>query len=391
MMRDTPSMEGFKDELIKFRRHIHAHPELSFKEKETSQYICNILDEWKVEYSAGWAGFGIIATIQANVPTEDFIAIRADMDALPITEENDVPYKSKRNGVMHACGHDVHTTCLLGAIKIVLSQRQRLKRNVKFIFQPGEELLPGGASLMLKEGAIDPTKCKEIYALHVFPSLETGKIGLRSGPYMASSDELYIEVQGKGGHGGMPHLTIDPILVASHIITGIQSIVSRRCDPTIPCVLTIGKINSEGGATNIIPTKVHLEGTFRTMDEKWRAEAHSLIVTYCESVAAAHGAEARVIIKKGYPTLVNDPDMVHKAEKAVARIVGTNNIEYLPIRMTSEDFAWFTQEIKGCFFRLGTGNQRLGITAGVHSSRFDVDEDCLTIGAQCLASICFEE
>jgi amidohydrolase len=218
------------------------------------------------------------------------------MDALPITEENDVPYKSKRNGVMHACGHDVHTTCLLGAIKIVLSQRQRLKRNVKFIFQPGEELLPGGASLMLKEGAIDPTKCKEIYALHVFPSLETGKIGLRRS-YMASSDELYIEVQGKGGHGGMP-FDDRSYFCGDHIVTGIQSIISRRCDPTIPCVLTIGKINSEGGATNIIPTKVHLEGTFRTMDEKWRAEAHSLIVTYCESVAAAHGAEARWLLKR---------------------------------------------------------------------------------------------
>lgn len=384
---DLRSLSG---DLIELRRHLHAHPELSFQEENTSAFICRQLDTWGVEYTKGWAGHGIVATINAMIPSHDFIALRADMDALPIEEKNDVPYKSHNPGVMHACGHDVHVTCLLGAIRLIQANVSRLRANVKFIFQPGEEQLPGGAFRMMEEGAFEVEKCREIYALHVFPSMETGKIGMRSGPYMASSDEIYITIKGQGGHGGMPHQTIDPIMIAGHLITGIQAVVSRRSDPTIPCVLTLGKIYSEGGATNVIPSVVRLEGTFRTMDEKWRFEAHNLIHRYCQSLAEAHGASAEVNIIQGYPVLINDEELVTKATEAVSQVVGADHVEHLPIRMTSEDFAWYTQKIRGCFFRLGTSNKERGITSGVHTATFDVDEDSIIIGAQALAAICLK-
>jgi len=374
--------------LILTRRHLHAHPELSFREENTSAYIAAYLDSKNIPYTKGWAGHGIVATIAAPVSTEQFIALRADMDALPITEANDVPYCSTNPGVMHACGHDVHMTCLIGAVEIIHNRKHLLKNDVKFIFQPGEEVLPGGASVLLNEGAIDPLKCKAIFGLHVLPSMEAGKVGFRGGAYMASADEIYLTVIGKGGHAAMPHDVIDPILVASHIVSGLQSIVSRSNDPTSPAVLSIGKINSEGGATNIIPDKVYLEGTFRAMNETWRFKAHDLIRQCCESIARSFGASIELKIITGYPVLINDEALTGRAMAIASDMLGPDNVELLPVRMTSEDFAWYTQQIKACFFRLGTGNKSRGITSGVHTATFDVDESCLVIGAQVLAAQC---
>jgi len=377
----------FQENLVAWRRHLHRHPELSFEEKNTSLFIQEWLHERNVEFTSGWAGHGIVASVIIDKDDPKFYAFRADMDALPIQEENQKEYCSQNAGVMHACGHDVHTTCLLGAIEIILHNKEQLKSNLKFIFQPGEEKLPGGASIMLKEGAIDVPNCKGIFGLHVQPSMEVGTVGFRSGIYMASSDELYITVKGKGGHGAMPQDTIDPIYIASSIIIGLQEIISRKSHPASPSILTIGKINSVGGATNIIPSEVKLEGTFRAMDEEWRTKAHGLIKKTCEGIAESFGGSAEVNIVHGYPVLINDEHLVQSAKQIASQILGTENVINLDIRMTSEDFAWYTQQIPGCFFRLGTGNSSKGITSGVHTAVFDVDEDCLMIGVKTLSQI----
>jgi len=345
------------------------------------------LRERDIPFTSGWAGHGIVASVIIDKDDPKFYAFRADMDALPIQEENQMEYCSQNAGVMHACGHDVHMTCLLGAIEIILQNKELLKSNLKFIFQPGEEKLPGGASIMLKEGAIDVPNCKGIFGLHVQPSMEVGTVGFRSGIYMASSDELYISVKGKGGHGAMPQDTIDPIFLASSIIIGLQEIISRKSHPASPSILTIGKINSVGGATNIIPSEVKLDGTFRAMDEEWRTKAHGLIKKTCEGIAESFGGSAEVNIVKGYPVLINDEHLVQSAKQIASQILGTENVINLDIRMTSEDFAWYTQQIPGCFFRLGTGNSSKGITSGVHTAVFDVDEDCLMIGVKTLSQI----
>lgn len=374
-------------ELISWRRHFHKYPELSFSEMNTSIYIKKWLKERNISFTEGWAGQGIVATINCDNDDGSYFVFRADMDALPINELNKEDYCSVHEGIMHACGHDVHMTCLLGAIEIISQFKSELKTSLRFIFQPGEEKLPGGASMMLSEGAIDPSMAKGIFGLHVYPSMEVGHLGFRSGVYMASADELYITVKGKGGHAAMPQDTIDPIYIASNIITGLQEVVSRKCSPTSPCVLSIGKINSVGGATNVIPGEVLLEGTFRAMDENWRHDAHKIIIRTCEGIAESFGGQAIVDIVKGYPVLVNDDKLTLYASNKASELIGTDSVETIPIRMTSEDFAWYTQQIPGCFFRLGTGNVSKGITSGVHTPTFDVDEECLAIGASTFAYI----
>ena len=372
-------------ELISWRRHFHKHPELSFSEVNTSGYIKDWLKQRNISFTEGWAGQGIVAAINCDNDDGSYFVFRADMDALPIEEQNKNDYCSEHKGVMHACGHDVHMTCLLGAIEIISQFKSELKTSLRFIFQPGEEKLPGGASMMLSEGAIDTAKAKGIFGLHVYPSMEVGQLGFRSGIYMASADELYITITGKGGHAAMPQDTIDPIYIASNIITSLQEVVSRKCSPTSPCVLSIGKINSVGGATNVIPGEVLLEGTFRAMDEKWRKEAHDIIQRTCTGIAESFGGKASVNIVKGYPVLINDDKLTAFASDKSSELMGTGSMETLPIRMTSEDFAWYTQQIPGCFFRLGTGNVSKGITSGVHTPTFDVDEACLAVGASAFA------
>ena len=379
----------FSSKIISIRRHLHAHPELSFKEFNTSIYIKSLLNEFGIEYKDGFVKTGIVAGIKGKNPETKIIALRADMDALPIREQNKTEYKSLNDGVMHACGHDVHMSCMLGAIIILNELREELEGTIKFVFQPGEEVLPGGAKLMLEENLFGNKLPNAIIAQHVFPSMETGKVGFRNGMYMASTDEIYITVVGKGGHAAMPSEYCNPILIASKILMELQKefMENKNIDENgneIPCVLAFGKING-AGATNIIPEKVVIEGTFRTMNEKWRAASHEKIINVCNKLANESGAKAEVKIINGYPFLENDESTTNICRDAAIYYLGKENVEELPLRMTAEDFAWFSQKIPSCFYRLGTGNKTKGIVSGVHSPTFDIDEDALETGSGLMA------
>ena len=371
--------QQYNEEVILMRRHLHQHPELSYEEVETGKYIARKLAELGVPFEHGVADNGVVALIEGKNPKSKTIALRADMDALPILEANDVPYKSKNEGVMHACGHDVHTSSLLGVAKILNDIKSELTGTIKLIFQPAEERFPGGASIMIKEGVLENPTPTSIIGQHVHPPLEAGKIGLKPGMYMASADELYMTVTGRGGHGALPQDCVDPIVITAHIITALQQIVSRQANPTTPTVLTFGKINSTGGSTNIIPNEVKLMGTFRTMNEEWRAEAHKRMVKLAESIAEGMGGKCELKILKGYPFLTNDEAVTARTKAAAIEYLGAENVVDLPIRMTAEDFAYFSQAMPGCFYRLGTGNKARGITSPVHTNTFDVDESSLEL------------
>jgi len=361
------------------RHHIHAHPELSFQEYETAKFISEKLNELNIEHTAGIAGTGIVALIKGRNPETKCIALRADMDALPISEANEVSYKSKNEGVMHACGHDVHATCLLGAARILSELKDAFEGTIKLIFQPGEEKHPGGASLMIKAGVLENPKPDAIFALHVYPHLPCGTAGFRAGQYMASADEIYITIHGKGGHAALPHQTIDPIAVAAQVITALQQVISRKSNPLIPSVLTFGKI-AGGFATNVIPDKVEILGTFRTMDEKWRYEAHKWITDITEQVCSSFGAKASVEIPAGYPSLFNDPHITLRAETWSREYIGVQNVHTLDLRMAAEDFSFYTHHVPGCFFRIGTNRNNEQFTAPVHNAHFDIDEEALKTG-----------
>lgn len=372
--------------LSETRRYIHMHPELSFNEHETSKFIQSILKKNKIEFESGIIGTGIVATVKGDKPGK-IRAIRAELDALPILEKNDVAYKSTKNGLMHACGHDVHMTCLIGAAIILNELKKDLEGTVHFIFQPGEEKLPGGASLMIKDGLLEKYKPDFIIAQHVYPNLKSGQIGICAGQYMASSDEIYIEVKGKGGHGALPHLTVDTVLVASQIIIALQTVVSRSANPLIPSVLTFGKINTEGGATNVIPEKVSIEGTFRTMDEHWRKAAKLKINQITSGIATTYGAEAIVNIIDGYPMLHNDLEQTAIVKSKARDYLGMENVIDIPQRMTSEDFAYFAGKLPCVFYRLGTNNENNDYCHSVHSPHFDVDQRCLETGSGLIAAL----
>ncbi len=379
------------EKVIAYRQHLHQHPELSYQEHETMKYISKQLDAIGIEHQTGVADTGIVAIIRGEQHSADApcVGLRADIDALPIQEENEVPYKSQNNGVMHACGHDVHTSVLLGAAEILQEMKSDLPDPVKLIFQPGEEKNPGGASLMIKAGCLKNPDVKEMYALHVFPDMPVGNIGTKEGLYMASCDEVYIDIYGKSGHGATPHETIDSILVGAEIVTSLQQIVSRKCDPKIPCVLNFGHF--EGlGATNLVPAHVHIKGTFRTMNESWRAKALDQIVSQAEHIAKAHGAEAKVEISKGYPFLENNAVLTRKFIEKAETWLGKACVHDLPIRLTAEDFSFYAQEIPTCFFRIGVRNEERGIVHGVHNSQFDIDHDALKIGMQMMVMACLE-
>lgn len=376
----------YKEELIAIRRHLHAHPELSFEEVETAKFIASKLREFGIEHQTNIGGNGIVGYIKGNHPTAKTIALRADIDALPIYEKNSCAYVSQNEGVMHACGHDVHTTSLLGAAKILNELKTQFEGTIKLIFQPAEEKLPGGASILIKEGVLDNPKVEGIYGQHVLPQLETGKVAFKSGISMASCDEIFITVKGKGGHGAVPHLAIDPILIASHIVIALQQVVSRNANPLMPSVLSVGKFVANG-ATNIIPEEVKLEGTFRTFDEKWRKEAHEKIKNICHSIASGFGGSCDVLIDVGYPFLKNDELLTNNAFQVAVEYLGAENVEEMPARMTAEDFSYYSQVVPACFYRLGTGNVAKGITSPVHTPTFDVDENCLEIGAGLMAWI----
>lgn len=370
--------------LVDIRKHLHRHPELSFEEFNTSQYVKDFLSKLTIPYTDNWVKTGILAKIKGNKPGKIKV-LRAELDALPIHELSSHDYTSQVDGIMHACGHDVHMTCILGAAQIIYEMKDELCGEVWLLFQPGEEKLPGGASLMLKEGVFEHERPDHILALHVFPELEAGKVGICQGQYMASADEIYITIKGKGGHGALPHLCIDPILVASQVVIALQSLVSRNCHPLIPSVLTIGKINSVGGATNIIPDEVKLEGTFRTMDEEWRKKAHALIATIVNETCTSHGATCDVDIQVGYPSLFNDVKLANEMKPRMQAFLGQHNVVDIPQRMTSEDFAYFSQVMPALFYRLGVRNEAKGIVHGVHTPYFDIDHKAIETGAGLMA------
>jgi hippurate hydrolase len=368
---------------IEVRRYLHANPELSYQEFETSRFVQQKLAEYGIPYSVK-ATTGVVAVVQGKNPKSRIIALRADMDALPIIEENEIDYRSKNNGVMHACGHDVHTTCLLGAAKILNETKSEWEGTVKLIFQPGEEKNPGGASLMIKDGVLEDPKPSAIFGLHVHPGLQAGKMSFRSGQVMASADELYITVKGKGGHAASPHLCIDPILIASHLIIALQQLISRNNNPHNPSVLSITSFNG-GTTTNVIPNEVKLKGTFRAMDEEWRFKAHGLIKQLCINLVQSMGGEVDLHIDVGYPSVYNNEALNDIAKQKAGAYIGENNVEETEKRMGAEDFGYYTQLIPGCFYRLGVMNEQKGIVSGVHTPTFNIDESAIETGIGMMA------
>lgn len=382
--------EYFK-KIQSIRHHLHQNPELSFQERETGKFIASVLDELGVEYTDGWCEHGIVAIIKGEKESDKTIMLRADIDALPITEKSSASYKSQNDGIMHACGHDVHTSCLLGAIHILQDMKRYFGGTIKCIFQPGEEQLPGGASIMIKEGVLENPRPEAVLGQHVHPPLEVGKIGIKSGMYMASADEIRLIVKGKGGHAALPHDCVDTVLMSARILTALQDVVARNLNPNVPAVLSFGKIESVGGATNIIPDEVKIEGTFRAMDETWRMEAHTLIRRIAEKTAESMGGSCEVDIAVGYPCLINEPLLTKRVMSAMEEYMGAENVVELPIRMTAEDFSYYSQKSDACFYRLGTGNKAKGITSPVHTPTFDIDEKALEIGMGLMAYLAMEE
>jgi len=375
---------GFFEETVAIRRHLHENPELSWEEFATSEFICRKLEEYGIACNKGIAGTGIIGLIEGKDPSAGCIALRADMDALPIQEGNDVPYRSKVPGKMHACGHDVHMACLLGAARILHSLRDHFTGTVKLLFQPSEETYPGGAVKMIAEGALENPKPKYVIAQHVINTLKSGEVGLRAGAYMASTDEVFLTVRGKGGHAATPSQVIDPILIASHIVVALQQIVSRQADPLTPTVVSFGKINGEG-RTNVIPDEVRLEGTVRTYDEGWRKEVHRRISQIASGIATAMGGSCEVRISHGYPALINDPGLTRKLSGLASEYLGADHVMELQPRMTAEDFAYFAREAPACLYRLGIANESKGIASNLHTPTFDVDEECIRTGMGVMA------
>lgn len=380
----------YKEEAILTRRYLHSNPELSFKEFNTAAFVKERLIEIGVTQIESKAGTGWSALIEGRNPQKHVLALRADIDALPIIEENEVSYKSQNIGVMHACGHDVHTASLLCAAKILQELKNDFEGTVKLIFQPGEEVAPGGASLMIKDQVLENPRPAGIIGQHVMPLIPVGKVGFRPGIYMASADELYIKVKGKGGHGAMPEMLIDPVLIASHLIVALQQVVSRSASPKIPSVLSFGRVEALG-ATNVIPNEVNIQGTFRTLDEPWRAKAHQKMLQIAHGIVEGMGGELDFEIRKGYPFLKNDPEMTARAIQAAKDYLGEENVLNLDLWMASEDFAFYSQEVSGCFYRLGTRNEEKGIVSGVHTPTFDIDEDAIEIGAGLMAWVAVSE
>jgi amidohydrolase len=370
-------------DLISIRHHLHAHPELSYQEFQTSAFIQQKLTAAGIPFRV-MAETGVVGVIEGKNPGKRVIALRADMDALPIREENQVSYRSQHEGVMHACGHDVHTTILLGASRILKELRDEWEGTVKLIFQPGEEKNPGGASLMIREGVLRDPEPQAIFGLHVHPGLEVGKLSFRGGMVMASADEIYITVRGKGGHAAAPHLTVDTVLVASHLVVALQQVISRNRNPLSPSVLSITSVQG-GYTTNVIPSEVKLMGTFRAMDEKWRFKAHELIRKLATELVQSMGAEIDLHIDVGYPMVYNNEVLDRVARAEAGEFLGAGNVLETEVRLGAEDFGYYTRQIPGCFYRLGVMNAEKGIVSGVHTPTFDIDEAAIEIGAGMMA------
>lgn len=374
-------------EWVGIRRHLHAHPELSFEEHQTMDYVSSVLTSWGVDHQTHVTGTGIVAHVHGQQPDSRTVALRADMDALPITEANEVDYASTNPGVMHACGHDVHTTSLLGALRILQLTSDGWKGTVRCIFQPGEETLPGGAKAMVAAGVLTNPEPAGIFGQHVFPDLPAGHVGVRGGAYMASADEIHLTVKGKGGHAALPHKCRDAVLAASNVVVAAQQLVARLCPPGQPSVLSFGFMEALG-STNVLPNEVRLKGTFRAMDEGWRHEAHKALTALIQSTCQAHGCEADLDIRLGYPAVNNHVGMAAALKAVACEYLGAAHVHDLDIRMTGEDFSYFANEIPGCFYRLGTASPEPGNdlgTHGLHTPRFDVDEEALKVGTGLMA------
>ena len=377
------------NDVVANRRHLHSHPELSFHEVETSAFVAKKLEDMGLEYHR-MAENGLVALIKGDKPSDKVVALRADMDALPITEANEVSYKSQNTGVMHACGHDAHTSSLLGTAKILTELKSQFAGTVKLIFQPAEEKLPGGASLMIKEGVLENPKPQAVIGQHVMPLIDAGKVGFRAGKYMASTDELYVPVKGKGGHGAQPQQNIDPVIITAHILTALQTIISRYNDPKSPSVLSFGKVIANG-ATNVIPNEVYLEGTFRTMDEAWRNDAHKKMKKMAEGIAESFGGSCDFNIMRGYPFLINEEKLTAATRAHAEDYLGKENVLDLDIWMAAEDFAYYSQVADSCFYRLGTRNESRGITSSVHTPTFDVEEDAFKVSTGLMAYLALKQ
>jgi amidohydrolase len=381
------------EEIVSIRRHLHQHPELSFQEYKTSDYVCSILDKHHISYTKGYVKTGIIAIIEGQNPKSKTILLRADLDALPINEKNEVSYKSQNEGIMHACGHDAHSASVLGTAIILNQLKEKFEGTVKFMFQPGEELLPGGSSLMIAEGVLENPQVDLAIAQHVFPSMEVGKVGFRSGMYMASTDEIHITITGKGGHAAMAGEYNNPIMAAASIIKEIEAQfpfmvdaegVARNTENNIPTVIVFGKVEAKG-ATNVIPETVSMAGTIRTMDEEWRSEVKKKITKISQTISDTYKTKIDINIVDGYPFLINDKPTTLICKQAAIDYLGADQVEDLTLRMTAEDFAYITQKVPSCFFRLGTGNVSKGISSGVHTATFDIDENALKISTGLMA------
>ena len=379
----------FQGEIISIRRHIHSHPELSNEEKNTAKFISAKLTEWNIQHEKNISGNGICALLKGELSGEKVIAIRGELDALPITEKNSVDYKSQNEGVMHACGHDVHSASLLGTLKILQQLKSQWGGTVKAIFQPAEEKLPGGASVMIANGILENPKVDAALALHVFPTLEAGKIGFREGQYMASADEIYITVTGKGGHAAMPGEYNNPIFIAAKLLTAIEKLSDEIKLQPVPTVIAFGKIMG-AGATNVIPDEVKIEGTFRTMDEKWRAEIHARLKNIAQKISEETSSAIAMKIEIGYPCLYNNPALTQQTRSAAEDFLGKENVVDIPLRMTSDDFAFYSQHIPSCYFRLGVRNESRGIISPVHTSTFDIDESAIETATGTMAWIALQ-
>jgi amidohydrolase len=381
---------AFQEEIKELRRQFHRNPELSGEEYKTAELICLKLEEYGIKYSRGIAKTGIVGIIEGKNPSGKVIALRADMDALPILEESDIEYKSVIPGKMHACGHDVHMACLLGASKILMKIRDRFEGSVKLIFQPSEETYPGGAIGMIREGVLKNPAVSNVIGQHVINTVDAGKIGLKAGPYMASTDEIFLTVKGIGGHAATPEQLVDPILIASHIIVALQQVVSRNANPVIPTVVSFGRIIGDG-RTNIIPNEVTVDGTLRTYDEEWRKTIHGKIKFMASGIAESMGGTCEVRISHGYPFLHNDENLTRIIRSLAIEYLGENNVVDLDARMTAEDFAYFAREVPSCFYRLGIRNEKAGIHSNLHTSTFNVDESSMETGMGLMAWLAYNQ
>ena len=382
--------KDYASEVVANRRHLHANPELSFQEYNTAKFVAQKLRDIGLIPQEGIANTGVVALIEGRNPDSKVIGLRADMDALPIFEKNDVPYKSQNEGVMHACGHDAHTSSLLGTAKVLYQLREEFEGTIKLVFQPAEEKAPGGASIMIKEGVLENPAPNSMLGQHVAPNIPVGKIGFREGMYMASTDELYLTVKGKGGHGAMPDQLIDPVLIASHVIVALQQIISRNKKPANPSVLSFGRFIADG-VTNVIPNEVTIQGTFRCMDEEWREDGLKRMKKMTEGITEAMGGVCDFEVVKGYPFLKNHPELTRRIRSEATTYMGQENIIDLDLWMAGEDFAFYSQVVDSCFYRLGTRNEARGIISGVHTPTFDIDEASLEIGSGLMSWLAIRE